>query len=690
MANSVEQIKSLWEKFLIEHNYQYGISHALDNGEKSIVINYWDIEKFQMEFADELLNNPILYMHHGKEIVKALRPPDATENLSIEITNLPEVNTVNINKLRAEHVRKLVEIPGLVRRASEVRPAMVEATYRCSRCNWPHMLPQSIKEENEPICCEKEWGGCGRSVTSTSFKRVEELSVWRDTQIIEISDSPEGVRTQPQTISVQLAGDLTGKLELGDRVSIVGIVMPTQRKKDRVKLNLFDIYLNGLNLDIKERGYEDVVLSEEDITKIETFVKQPDYFEQIVDGFAPSIYGMIVEKSVLILQLAGGVHKTMPDETEIRGDLHIQLVGDPSTAKSQLLEASRRTAPRSIKVSGKQVTPAGLTATVNKDYEFGGGRWVLSPGAMVLADGGLFVMDEIDKLSSDSEGALHEALEQQTVSVAKASITASLRARCSLLAGANPVHGRFDLYEPVSEQIDMQPALLSRFDIILPITDAVSKERDQDISMHVLKSHRVGELQENIKTHSERHYSKRTLKKEQSPYRKDVTRDFIRKLLAYSKINCFPVMPIKIVNELSNYYTNLRKTENDTVAITVRQLEGLIRLVEASARLRLSNKVEPVDVELVKNIMEYYLKTMSSQDGILDIDIIATGMSSSNRQKMINILACIKNLDPGAGVSTDVIIEETKLDVDVVETLCLKLQRDGKIFSPKDFTWKVV
>ncbi len=221
--------------------------------------------------------------------------------------------------------------------------------------------------------------------------------------------------------------------------------------------------------------------------------RDPQLQRKIVRSIAPTIYGNEDVKEAVALQLFGGIPKEMPDGTHLRGDIHMLLVGDPGIAKSQILRYVVTLSPRGIYTSGKSSTAAGLTATAVKD-EFGDGRWTLEAGALVLADMGIAAVDEMDKMRTEDRSALHEAMEQQSISVAKAGITATLRCRCALLGAANPKLGRFDAYTPISEQINMPAALLSRFDLIFVMQDMPDPKLDEAIAEHILKTHRVGEM----------------------------------------------------------------------------------------------------------------------------------------------------------------------------------------------------
>ena len=242
-----------------------------------------------------------------------------------------------------------------------------------------------------------------------------------------------------------------------------------------------------------EQEFEEIEIDPEEEKLILEMSCDPEIYEKIRGSIAPSIYGYDDVKEALALQLVSGFEKHLPDGARIRGDIHILLVGDPGIAKSQLLRYMIKISPRGIYTSGKSSTSAGLTATAVKD-ELGDGRWTIEAGALVLADKGIAAIDEMDKMDNEDKSALHEAMEQQTISVAKAGVMATLKSRCSLLAAANPKLGRFDKYEPIAPQINLTPALMSRFDLIFVLTDDPDTKRDSAIAQHILKSNYAGEL----------------------------------------------------------------------------------------------------------------------------------------------------------------------------------------------------
>lgn len=380
-------------------------------------------------------------------------------------------------------------------------------------------------------------------------------------------------------------------------------------------------------------------------------------------------------------------------------NFHNFIANDIYVHNSQLLEYISHIAPRGVYASGKSTSAAGLTAAAVRD-EFGEGRWTLEAGALVLADGGIACIDEIDKMSPQDRSALHEAMEQQEIHVAKAGITAALKSRCALLAAANPKYGRFDEYRPISDQIDLAPALLSRFDVIFPIKDKPEKSVDMGMAEHILKSHLGGEIKEHRSISENPKYSK----DDEESVLKGVTPllepKFLQKYIAYARRIIYPVMTQEAIQELAEFYVHLRTQEGSgettVVAITPRQLEALVRIAEASARMRLSEQVTNEDTERAIKISQYYLKRVASDSGILDIDMIATGVGHSQRSRIIELMDIIRILgesDKSGNANEDEVLDEAEskgYDREQIKADIGKLMREGRIFKPTEKNIRIV
>jgi len=359
---------------------------------------------------------------------------------------------------------------------------------------------------------------------------------------------------------------------------------------------------------------------------------------------------------------------------------------------SQMLQYVQNIAPRSVYTSGKGSSAAGLTAAAVRD-DFGEGQqWTLEAGALVLADQGIAAVDELDKMDSNDQSAMHEALEQQEISVAKAGINATLKSRCSLLGAANPTYGRFDQYEPIGEQIDLDPPLVSRFDLIFTVTDKPNEEEDRRLAEHILRTNYAGELN----THRTEMTSSNIEESEVEAVVEDVAPDldaeFLRKYIAYSRRNCFPTMSDDAKEAIENFYVDLRSKgadEDAPVPVTARKLEALVRLAEASARVRLSDTVEKSDADRVIEIVRSCLKDIGvdPETGEFDADVVETGTSKTQRDRIRGIKDIVGELqdeyDDGAPIEEVLDEAETNgMERSKAEHEIDKLKQKGELYQP--------
>jgi len=617
---------------------------------RSLFIDYRDIEKFGkagISLADQLLENPGAVLEDVEAAIindQLIRTKDGKElpkgGINIRFTNLPRKTL--IRDIRSDDINTFLSVEGILRKTTEVRPRIVSAVFRCPAGHRTHKI-QKYGKFIEPENCATD--GC-------SFKKLElvpKLSKFVDSQKLRIQESPEGLRggEQPQTLDVDVTDDLSGKVSPGDRVIINGILRSMQRIVKGEKSTVFDIFLECNSIEIAEKEFEEVETDEKAEDEILTLSKDPMIYRMITHSIAPTIYGSEDVKQAIALQLFGGIAKEMPDGTRLRGDIHVLLIGDPGIAKSQLLRYVVKLSPRAIYTSGQSSTAAGLTATAVKD-EFGEGRWTLEAGALVLADMGVAAVDEMDKMEKGDRSALHEAMEQQSISVAKAGITATLKSRCALLGAANPKYGRFDMFGDISDQINMPPSLLSRFDLIFIMTDQPEQKRDLAIAEHILKAHSTGELIAQHKKTPIPGVTDEYILEQLKPVMPDIEPSLFRKYVAYAKRSCYPILSAEAKDALVTYYLKLRgiAEPNKPVPVTARQLEALVRLAEASARIRLSNSIELGDAERVIHIVDACLRQIAydARTGTFDIDKIVTGISKEKRDIIRVIKDAIRDI----------------------------------------------
>jgi replicative DNA helicase Mcm len=684
-------LKNRYKKQLAELTREYPYRRSLQ-------IDYREVESFGktgIRLADELLDNPGKVLADVKDAIKnhqLIKTKDGrvAEHINIRFSNLPK--KTGIRHIRSDDINKFITVEGILRKITEVRPRIVNAVFRCPGGHITEKK-QGYGQFIEPDGCATD--GC-------TFKKLELIpkrSWFVDSQKIRIQEQPEGLRggEQPQTLDLDVTDDLTGMVAPGDRVVMNGILRSMQRVTHGSKHTIFDIYLECNSIEVAEKEFEEVEIDEKAEEEIIAISKDPQVYRNIVNSIAPTIYGNDDVKEAIALQLFGGIMKEMPDGSHLRGDIHVLLIGDPGIAKSQLLRYVIKLSPRGIYTSGQSSTSAGLTATAVKD-EFGDGRWTLEAGALVLADMGVAAVDEMDKMQKEDRSALHEAMEQQTISVAKAGITATLKSRCALLGAANPKYGRFDDFAPISDQINMPASLLSRFDLIFVMTDKPDKKRDNAIANHILKAHSIGELIQQHRKNPIEGVDDDYITEQLKPVTPAIDPTLFRKYVAYAKRTCYPILSEEAKTALIAYYMNLRDIADSSkpVPVTARQLEALVRLAEASARVRLSPKIEQADAERVIKIVDACLRQVAydAKSGSYDIDKMMTGFSKGKRDLIRMIKEAIKSLaDDNGRASREHVLDnlvQKGINRDDAQRQLEMLLTSGEAMEPKSGIIKLI
>ncbi|XVH32945.1 minichromosome maintenance protein MCM [Haloferacaceae archaeon DSL9] len=666
------------------------LAQKYPNEQRSLYIDYTDLYTFDPDLAEDYRSQPDQMQEFAEE---ALRLYDLPADVSlgqahVRIEDLPETIDIRGIRVHDNHIGKLVSVRGIVRKATDVRPKITEAGFECQRCGTMTYIPQTDGGFQEPHECQ----GCERQ---GPFRINFDQSEFIDAQKLRVQESPEGLRggETPQSIDVNIEDDITGRVSPGDHVTLTGILHIEQMSSGQEKSAIFDLYMDGVSIQIEDEEFEDMDITDEDKQEIVELSSHPNIYEEMVGSVAPAIYGYEQEKLAMILQLFSGVTKHLPDGSRIRGDLHMLLIGDPGTGKSQMLSYIQQIAPRSVYTSGKGSSSAGLTAAAVRD-DFGDGQqWTLEAGALVLADKGIAAVDELDKMRPEDRSAMHEGLEQQKISVSKAGINATLKSRCSLLGAANPKYGRFDRYEPIGEQINLEPALISRFDLIFTVTDQPDPDHDARLAEHIIKTNYAGELNTQRTRLATSEFTQDEVDAVTDEVAPAIDADLLRKYIAYAKRNCFPTMTEEAKQAIRDFYVDLRSkgTDEDApVPVTARKLEALVRLSEASARVRLSDRVEPEDADRVIEIVRSCLQDIGvdPETGQFDADVVETGTSKSQRDRIKNLKQLIAEIETeyDEGAPVDEVLErasEVGMDPSKAEQEIEKLRRKGEVYEPK-------
>jgi len=556
--------------------------------------------------------------------------PDSELRHQIQVRPFNADKTANMRSLDPQDIDQLITITGMVIRASDLIPEMSSAHFQCSVCRNTADVDIERGRIAEPTLCSH----CN---TNHSFTLVHNRSTFTDKQMVKLQESPDDMPAgqTPHTVVLYVHGELVDTVQPGDRVAVTGVYRAVPTRSNPRARNLSSVYKTHIDV-VHFRKTDgnrlhnsecEQLFDQERIDMMAELSKKPDIYERLARAIAPSIYENEDVKKGILLQLFGGNRKdfTNTGRTNFRSELNILLCGDPGTSKSQLLQYVYNLIPRSQYTSGKGSSAVGLTAYVTKDPETR--QLVLQTGALVLADNGVCCIDEFDKMSETTRSVLHEVMEQQTLSIAKAGIICQLNARTSILAAANPIHSKWDPRGTVMENIQLPPTLMSRFDLVFLILDPQDEQYDKKLARHLVSL-----------------YFQDAANEAEEVFAMDILRDYIK----YAKQTFNPVLSDEAGQQLIENYVEMRKIGAGRGQVTAypRQLESLIRLSEAHARMRFSPSVELSDVTEAVRLHREALKQSATDPltGRIDVSILTTGQSSSGRKRRVEVAAALKAL----------------------------------------------
>ena len=630
-------------------SYVEQIDQMMPKRAKHITVDYNDlvsvpvIESKFMDSPDEILD---AFSKAIEEILKE-RFPDYAEKIKHEIrariANFPVQRS--LRQINSEIITKMTSVSGMVVRASEVKPLAKEVTYQCLDKHISKFTLLDGMSLNTSVKCQTP------NCKHTSLAIKPEASRFIDFQIVRLQELPEDLPPGqlPHYVSVSIKQDLVDYARPGDRIILTGIVRIEQERISGISKSesaLFRLRMDGNNIEFiggkgtkSSRRTEREQISPDEEKIVRALSTNSDIYSRLIASFAPHIRGHEIFKEAILLLIVGSTQRAHSDGTKIRGDINVFFVGDPGTAKSEMLKFCARIAPRGLYTSGRGSTAAGLTAAVVRDTS---GIFMLEAGAVVLGDQGLVCIDEFDKMRPEDRSALHEVMEQQSASIAKGGIVATLNARTSILAAANPIYGKYDPYKNLTENVNLPIPLLTRFDLIFVVRDIPSPSKDDQIAQHII----------------DQHGSSGT----------DITSlidiDILTKYLAYAK-RVDPVLTKEAKNKIKEFYLKMRRSiEGDdkekTITITPRQLEGLIRLSTARARLLLKTKVDEEDADRSIYLFERMLENsgVDVNTGKVDIGVLQ-GRPRSEVSKLSTFMEVLISLE---GEQKSPVLEQTFIE----------------------------
>jgi DNA replication licensing factor MCM2 len=518
---------------------------------------------------------------------------DKGKEVQIRIENFPVLD--QIRNLRGYHVNRLVNVHGVVTRRSTLLPCLKVLYVDCMQCGFLCGPFEVLGSDDSKMPAPNH---CSQCQSRGPFQVNREEAIYRNFQRVTIQESPGSVPAgrMPRSKEIYLTGDLVDTVRPGDLVEVVGVLLGKYDSMGNARTGfpVFKTYVEANSIRRKNELKMDNI-GEEQLKEILQLSRDPTVRDRVISSIAPSVYGERHVKTSIAMAMFGGVPKVVLGGQKLRGDINVLILGDPGMAKSQCLKYVEKTSHKAVFTTGKGASAAGLTASVKKDHQTG--EYVLEGGAMVLADSGICLIDEFDKMSDQDRTAIHEAMEQQTISISKAGIVTTLSSRCSVIAAANPLGGRYDSQLTFGENVDLSETILSRFDCICVLKDEIDDFKDEALADFVVCSHMANHPTDPNPNAKPKKNPSAVLS---GSLAKPIPQDLLKKYILYAKTNVAPRVSDIDKEKLAMFYADLREESKKAqgIPLTTRHLESMIRMTEANAKMELRDYVTAKDIDL--------------------------------------------------------------------------------------------
>ena len=645
--------------------YRGKISQLISSEGKSLVVDFGDLLKYNNDLANRVLLEPDsslgsfrIAAFETMRSENALYADRVKRELTVRLRGLPDL--VPLRRVDTSHIDHMIAISGMVVRTSELRPMMTEGAWVCPSGHLTYQDQDDLALKKPPKC-----ELCGEV---RNFELDRRHSRFIDFQVVRVQELPEELPPGqlPQFFDVNIEGDIVNLARPGDRVVMTGILRAVpDYSLGQVRTRLFRSQIDANHVEVKGKELEQVQVTKEDEELIKKIATAPDAYERLINSIAPVILGHQAEKEAILLLLSGGSATVLPDGTKLRGDINTLFVGDPGTGKSEMLKFAAQVAPRGLYASGRGTTAAGLTAAVIREKNV----FMLEAGVMVLADLGIACVDEFEKMKPEDRTALHEAMEQNTVTVAKGGIYATLNARTSILAASNPVLGRYNPFQNLIENIGTLPLpLLSRFDLIFVFRDQPTPDEDERLASHILA------------VHAKKTYA--------TP--PPIEFNLLKKYMTYAK-RITPTLTAKANERLKEFYLQLRRSggAEDSIPPTPRTLEALIRISTARARVLLRDEVTEEDaltaIALMNRMVEDVLTDTTTKKTDFGIQLGKPVGETKNLRAAMEVLKALEGTEKKP-VERKLFKEElmkAKFSDEDAEKMIRTMFREGMVYESK-------